>query len=67
MDIQDIISTDYESLAADARVSKLVGTFDDPTLKGVVVTDDGGYRGIVTRRQLTASHHPPNEKVGSLV
>ncbi|MFB6165912.1 MAG: CBS domain-containing protein [Haloarculaceae archaeon] len=68
MDIKDIVSPDYESLAADATVSELVGRFEDPAVRGVVVTDaDGAYRGVVTRRQLTASHHPPDEKVGSLV
>jgi CBS domain-containing protein len=41
--------------------------FDDPAVKGVVVRDAEGIRGVVTRRQLAASHHPPGEKVGSVV
>lgn len=67
MDITDIISTDYVEFQADQRVSKLVGAFDDPDVKGVVVVDDGAFEGIVTRRQLAASHHKPEEKVRSLV
>jgi CBS domain-containing protein len=66
MDIADIISTDYVALAPDDAVSKLVGVFEDPAVKGVVVRDDG-FEGVVTRRQLASSHHPPEEKVGSLV
>ncbi|MFB6183035.1 MAG: CBS domain-containing protein [Haloarculaceae archaeon] len=66
MDITDAISTDYVSFADDDPVSKLVGTFADPAVRGVVVEGDG-FEGVVTRRQLVASHHPPDEKVGSLV
>jgi len=47
-------------------VSKLVGTFDDPTVRGVLVRGDV-FEGIVTRRQLATSHHQPNEKLGRLV
>ncbi len=67
MDITDIVSTDYVEFQADQRVSKLVGAFDDPDVKGIVVVDDGEFEGIVTRRQLAASHHNPEEKVRSLV
>jgi CBS domain-containing protein len=67
MNIQEHVSQEYESVDADAPVAKLVGKFGDPTLKTVVVTDDGAYVGVVTRRQLATSHHSPREKVGSLV
>ena len=67
MDIRDIVSTDYVAFQADQRVSKLVGAFDDPDVRGVVVTTDGEYEGVVTRRQLAASQHQPEEKVQSLV
>ncbi|MFD1586843.1 CBS domain-containing protein [Halorientalis brevis] len=67
MDITDIVSTDYVEFQADQRVSKLVGAFEDPDVKGVVVADDGEFEGVVTRRQLAASHHNPEEKVRSLV
>jgi CBS domain-containing protein/ribosome-associated translation inhibitor RaiA len=67
MDIRTIVSTEYEELTASTPVSKLVGLLQDVGLVGVVVTDDDGYRGVVTRRQLTASHYQPNQTVGSLV
>ncbi|MBS3760905.1 CBS domain-containing protein [Halodesulfurarchaeum sp.] len=66
MDIADILSTDFVQLPPDATVSALAGKFEDPTLVGVVVYGDQ-YKGIVTRRQLTGSHHQPNETLRSLV
>ncbi|MEF8838343.1 MAG: CBS domain-containing protein [Haloarculaceae archaeon] len=67
MDIRTIVSTEYDELNASTPVSKLVGVLQDSSVVGVVVTDDDGYRGVVTRRQLTASHYQPNQTVGSLV
>ena len=66
MDIADIVSEEYVEFAPETRVSKLAGAFDDPTLRGVLVYADE-FEGVVTRRQLAASRHPPDEKVGSLV
>ena len=66
MDIEDAISTEYHEFSPDTRVSKLVGTFDDPSIKGVLVRGDE-FEGVVTRRQLATSHHQPDEKLGSLV
>ncbi len=66
MDIANIVSDDYVELSPETRVSKLVSTFENPTVKGVVVRGDE-FEGVVTRRQLATSHHQPNEKLGSLV
>jgi CBS domain-containing protein/ribosome-associated translation inhibitor RaiA len=66
MDIADIISEEYVEVTPETRVSKLLGSFDDPAVRGVVVRGDE-FEGVVTRRQLASSHHQPNEKVGSLV
>lgn len=66
MDIADIVSDDFEEFAPDTRVSKLRGAFEDPSVTGVIVRGEE-YEGVVTRRQLATSHHPPDEKVGSLV
>ena len=66
MDITDIVSEDYVEFPPDTPVSKLVGTFDDPTVRGGLVRGDV-FEGVVTRRQLATSHHQPNEKLGSLV
>lgn len=66
MDIADIVSTKYVEFTPETPVSKLVGTFDDPAVKGVVVRGDA-FEGLVTRRQLTTSRHSPDQKIGSLV
>lgn len=66
MDISDIVSTEYVEFTPDTRVSKLGGAFDDPSLRGVIVRGEK-YEGVITRRQLATSHHPPDAKLGSLV
>ena len=65
MDIADIVSDDYETFSPETPVSKLVGVFADPSIKGVVVDDDG-FEGVVTRRQLATAHRQPAEKLRSL-
>ena len=66
MDISDIISDDYVELTPETRASKLAGRFTDRDVTGVVVVGDE-FEGVVTRKQLATSHHPPTEKIGSLV
>ena len=67
MDIGDIVSTEYEEISSDERAAKLQAVFDDPAVKGVIVVGEGGYEGVVTRRQLATSNLSPDRKVGSLV
>ncbi|MDG5761982.1 CBS domain-containing protein [Natronococcus sp. A-GB1] len=66
MNIEDIISTEFVEHTPDTTVSKLVGTFTDTDVEGVVVRGDE-FEGIVTRRQLSTSHRQPHEKLGPLV
>ncbi len=66
MDIADIVTTDYVEFTPETTVSKLVGTFDDSDVDGVVICGDE-FEGVVTRKQLGTSHHKPNEKLGSMV
>ena len=65
MDISQIITEEYVVHDPDTPVSKLVGTFDDPSIIGVIVAGDT-YEGVITRRQLATSHLQPNQKLGSL-
>jgi len=66
MDIADIVSEDYVEFSPETQVSRLVGVFANPELKGVVVYGDE-FEGVVTRRQLVTSHHHPNEKLRSVL
>lgn len=67
MNISDIVTADHVEIAPDTTVSQIQGTFDDPSIKAVIVKNDGVYTGIVTRRQIATSHHPPEEKARSLL
>ena len=67
MKADSILSTEYETFEVDVPVSKIVGAFEDPALKGGVVVDGKTVRGVVTRRQLTSTHYPSNTKAGSIV
>ena len=67
MDISEITSSEFESVDANARASELDGRFRETGAKAIVVVDDGEYVGLVTPRQLTASHVDPDTKARSLV
>lgn len=67
MDIEDVITTDYATVDETTRVSKLLGLFSDQERRSLVVTADGDFTGIVTHRQLLASHHDPNERVQTIM
>lgn len=60
-------STEFEEFDSEAPVSKFVGAFTDPSLKDIVVREHGEFEGVITRQQLTAPRHPPEEKLGSIV
>ncbi|AXG11334.1 CBS domain-containing protein [Haloplanus rubicundus] len=66
MDIANLVSEEYVEFTPETRVSKLAGSFEDPSVVGVVIRGDE-FEGVVTRRQLATSHHPPTEKAGSVV
>jgi CBS domain-containing protein len=65
MDISDIVTADFVQYSPDDRASSLAGTFEDPGVPGVVVVGET-YEGVVTRRQLATTRHPPEATVGSL-
>ncbi|WP_458206902.1 CBS domain-containing protein [Haladaptatus sp. NG-SE-30] len=67
MDISEMVSTEFEEVTGDTPVSKLVGRFESEELQAVVVTEDGEYRGLVTRRQLNSAQRHADEKARNLV
>lgn len=68
MDISDAVTTDYRRFDPSTPVSKLRGAFDtDPLSRVLVIADDGGYRGVVSRRRLLSSHHNPDEQAESVM
>ncbi len=65
MEISDIVTQDITTHDPDAPASTLVGIFDDPAVKGIVIEGDV-YQGVITRRQLVTSHLQPNQKLRTL-
>ena len=65
MNVEPLISTEFVSYDPAEPISRLVGTFADPRVRGVVIIGDT-YEGVVSRRQLATSHHQPDQRLGSL-
>ena len=66
MNIADIATDEYMRIDADERLGKVRSLFDRENPKGIVVTEDDEYEGIITERQLLQSHIEDNAKVGVL-
>jgi len=67
MDIADIATTDYAEIDADKRLGKVRSIFERDKPKGIVVTEDGEYTGIINQKQLIQSHVQDGAKVRGLV
>ncbi|MFB6080739.1 MAG: CBS domain-containing protein [Haloferacaceae archaeon] len=67
MDISDIATPDYVEIDADTRLGKVRSVFERENPKGVIVTDDGGYVGVVGEKQLIRSHIEDDTKASALV
>ena len=68
MDISDACTHEFESVTPETTLSKVRGAFDtNERARVVVVLDDGEFVGVVTRKQLLASKHSPDEKVRSVM
>ncbi|WP_254545824.1 CBS domain-containing protein [Halomarina pelagica] len=66
MDIADLVTTDFVERDVKTTASKLRGAFEREDVDAVVVTNGGAFEGLVTRKRLLASHHPPDETAMNL-
>ena len=66
MDIADIATREYLAVGAGEPVSKVRSVFDRENPKGVIVTRDGEYDGVLTERQLVQSRVEDDTKVGAM-
>ncbi len=66
MDIADIATQDFIEVDVDRRLGKVRSIFEDQHPKGVIVTDDGEYDGVITERQLLQSHVEDDAKAAAL-
>lgn len=66
MDISGIASQQYAEVDVGTRLGKVRSLFDEENPKGIIVTRDGEYEGVVGERDLLQSHVEDDAKVGSL-
>lgn len=67
MDIEDIATREFSEVDVDERLGKVRSLFEREYLTEVIVTDDGDYAGIITRRQLLQSHIEDDTKAAAMV
>ncbi|MFW6448821.1 MAG: CBS domain-containing protein [Halobacteriota archaeon] len=67
MDIADIASPEFLEVDADTRLGKVRALFDREHPKGVVVTDDGAFAGVIGERELLQSHVEDGAKASALI
>jgi CBS domain-containing protein len=67
MDIADIATQEYVEIDTDERLGKVRSLFERDNPKGLIVTKDGEYEGILNERQLIQSHIQDEAKVSGLV
>ncbi len=67
MNIADIATEEFIQVDADERLGKIRSLFERENPKGIVVTDDDGYVGVITERQLLQSHIEDDAKANVLV
>jgi CBS domain-containing protein/ribosome-associated translation inhibitor RaiA len=66
MDIADIATSEYVAVDVDDRLGKVRSVFERDNLKGILVTDDSEYEGVITQKQLVQSHVENDAKVRGL-
>jgi CBS domain-containing protein/ribosome-associated translation inhibitor RaiA len=67
MDIADIATSEYVDVAVDQRLGKVRSIFERDNPKGIIVTEDGEYAGVITQKQLVQSHVEDNAKASALM
>jgi CBS domain-containing protein/ribosome-associated translation inhibitor RaiA len=67
MDISEITLPDFIEVDANKRLGKIRSLFDRENPKGLIVTNDGNYVGIISEKQLVKSHVEDNTKAAALV
>lgn len=66
MNIADIATRDYIEVDIGTRMGKVRATFEDSNPKGIIVTNDEEYEGVISEREVLQSHVDDDAKVASL-
>ncbi|KDE59019.1 signal transduction protein with CBS domains [Halostagnicola sp. A56] len=67
MDIADIATKDFIEVDVGTRMGKVRSTFENGNPKGIIVTDDGEYEGVISEREVLQSHVEDDAKVSALL
>jgi len=67
MNISDIATSEYVAVDVDERLGKVRSLFERDNPKGIIVTDDDGYAGVITQKQLVQSHVEDNTKAQAMM
>lgn len=67
MNIADIATTDHVEVSADQRLGKVRALFEEESPRGLIVTNDGEYAGVITQRSLMQSHVEDSTKANALM
>ena len=67
MDIADIATSDYIEVDNGERLAKVRSIFERKNPRGIIVTDDDGYAGVIGQRQLVQSHVNDDMKAESML
>ena len=67
MDITDIAVEEFVEIDTQERLGKVRSLFENERPKGIVVTEDGEYRGIIGEKQLLQSHIEDDTKASAVM
>ena len=66
MNIADIATTEFIEVDVGTRMGKVRSMFEDGNPKGIIVTNDGEYEGVISEREILQSHVEDDAKVAAL-
>ncbi|MDS0294319.1 CBS domain-containing protein [Halogeometricum luteum] len=67
MDIADIATPDFVEVDADKRLGKVRSIFERENSRGIVVTEDGDYVGVIGQKQLVRSRMEDDTKASAVM
>jgi CBS domain-containing protein len=67
MDITDIVVAEFVEVDVDERLAKVRAKFEEENPRGVIVTDDGSYEGVIGQSELVKSRIQDDTKASVLM
>jgi CBS domain-containing protein/ribosome-associated translation inhibitor RaiA len=67
MDIADIATSEFTEVDAGERLAKVRSIFERKDVRGIIVTDDGEYAGVIGKKQLVRSHVEDDTKAEKMM